>query len=843
MYLCNHTKVSKRQLVVSNVIKNPEQSEYTDGFPSDFEHPNLKNTEGWIKQWAKAFWATADSQTSAYNFNNDRARFVNNRDYSEGQYPVEDFENLGFAFGGDETDTTYLNIDKSVETPLPTIVSRLAGMIYNNPFEVNVKPIDPESLTEEDVELKKIQLKIKTKELQKKAEQAIDQAKMAGAKMPGQKEVDPKISVPDEELPKDSEEFRIFRHTRYKPARAAASESLLRWWNDRTRSERLRMKNARDLIDLKIAGRKIWLEPETKKVNQRDVDPVNLVASWVKQDDFSDAKAIGEIIYPTVDEIRMNCPEIPESELFEIAKQEAGNRNNPEWMYNQSASVGDTRVSYHHYKDFTVSVLDAEFFSVDVYEKRKKKARNGGYYYQTLDENFRKPKKPKHPEEYIEKKIKSIYKFKLIINTEYIYDYGRKENTLRKIRDGIKEDPCFSWVVFAPNIRDMRNKSHTERAIPHVKQLVLIQLKLQQHIANATPAGHAWDVDAVASALNGMGMDGSRPIDIIKMRKEIGDTFFKSKDESSMMNTGTQPVYDLKSSLDETIERLGGAYNAELTRLYETLGINNAAGRAAPNKDMLNAQEEMALMATQDSFREIQQAFLDIEKRSNEIALMYFQKIFKHDAQKRKSIERAIGDENVKIFDLSKLTNAELGITINMLPNGRQLQTFQKYLEAEVKVDAISSTDALALENYAQHHGVYKAEIILEHRKAKYAKEKEARAEAESQRQIKQRQAEQQAIAQAEQVKSQAEAQSKMAIDNNEYQLKTNFEREKSEMDKERLAVEWDFKKEAIKLQQQIEAGSLKDKELDTGGTTENIPRPAPRQPDTMPSTRVSVDA
>lgn len=834
--------------MINQKITPSEKTENTDGFPSDFEHPNLKNTEEWIKRWAKAFWSSARNQTGAYTFSNDKARFVNNRDYSEGQYPVEDFENLGFDFGGDESDTTYLNIDRSVETPLPTVISRITGMLYNNPFEVNVKPLDPESLMEADVELNKIKFRIATKEIREKIEREASRAKMAasGTELEGDiqdKIPDPEISVPEDELPEDLDEFRIFRHTQYKPARAAASESILKYFRDKTNDERIKIKNARDLVDLKIAGRRVWLDPETYEVKQREIDPVNLVMTWCKQDDFSDAKGIGEIIYPTIDEIRMTCPEIPESELFQIAKSAAGNRNNRNWMYASSTSFGDATVNYNDYKDFTISVLDAEFKSVDVYEKRKKQAKNGGFYYQTLDHKFKKPKSPKSPEKYIQKKISSIYKFKYILDTDYIYDYGRKENTVRKKQNGVYEDPCFGFILYAPNMRDMRNKAITERAIPHVKQLVLIQLKIQQHIANATPSGHAWDIDAVADALNGMGLDGKRPIDIIKMRKSIGDTFIKGRAEGGLPNSGNQPVYELPSSLnDGTLDRLGAAYNNELTRLYETLGINNAAGRAAPDKDMLNAQEEMALMATQDSFRELQKAFYDIEQRTNEIAMLYYQKIIKHLPQKAKQLKLAIGDENINIFDVSKLTNCELGITINMLPNGAQLQIFQKYLAREVEIDAISSTDALAIENFALNNGIQKAEMVMKHRKESYAKQKEKAKEAESQRQIQLRQAEQQAIAQAEQAKAQAQAQSKIAIDQNEYKLKNDFAIEEYERKKEYLAVEKDFDKELIRTQNE-EAQKFNDaiQHKSSEGSAAGIPRPAPKAPDMKPSTRVDI--
>lgn len=832
-----------------------KDSSKLDGFPSDFTHPDLKNTEEWIRQWAKAFWNSAENQAGAYTFDNDRARFINNRNYSEGNYPVHDFENLGYDFNSEDGDTTYLNIDRSVETPLPTIISRVTGMLYNNPFEVNVKPLDPEGLTEQDVELNKIKFRIMTKEIQEQVQQELQKAKMAASGtefsegLSTEQPAESQVSVPEEDMPKDLDEFRIFRHTRYKPARAAASEVILKRFRDATNDDRILIKNSRDLVDLKIAGRRVWLDPGTYEVKQREIDPVNLVVTWCKQDDFSDAKAIGEVIYPTVDDIRMSCPDITEEELFNIAKNQAGQRNNRQWMYENSTSYNNSGVNYDAYKDFTVPVLDGELKSVDVYEKRKKQARNGGFYYQTLKPDFQKPKNPKHAEEYIEKKVSSIYKFKYVLDTNHIYDYGRKENTVRKKRNGVYEDPCFGFVLYAPNMRDMRNKSLAERAIPHAKQLVLIQLKLQQHIANATPSGHAWDIDAVADALNGMGLDGKRPIDIIKMRKEIGDTFFSGRKEGGLPATGQQPVYELPSSLnDGTLDRLGAAYNNELTRLYETLGINNAAGRAAPDKNTLNAQEEMAALSTQDSFRELQKALYDIERRANEVAMMYYQKVIQHVAEKRKVLETALGEENIKIFDITKLSNSELGISVNMLPTGQQLQTFQKYLAREVELDAISSTDALSIEQYALNNGVQKAEMLMEFRKQKYAKEKEQQREAENQRQIQLRQAEQEAIAQAEQAKSAAKAESEIAILQTEYQLKDEFAIADIERQKEYLAVEKAFDMELIREKNKIDQENA-DKEVkrisgsaSAPSADTSVPRPGAKMPDIKPDTRVRTD-
>jgi hypothetical protein len=467
----------------------------------------------------------------------------------------------------------------------------------------------------------------------------------------------------------------------------------------------------------------------------------------------------------------------------------------------------DDEVYEDAYKNFTIPVLDTELKSTDVYEKRKKKSRNGGYYYQTIGPNFEKPKRPRLKEEYKKKTIRSVYKFKYIIDTDYIYDYGRKENIIRPDRYGKKQDPLFTFKLYAPNLYNMKNKSLTERARPHAKQLILIQLKMQQFISNAAPAGHAFNIDAIIGALKGMGMGGMKPVDMSRMRKEVGDIFFKATNEvGEDITGGREVIQDLPNGLDQSLEILGSAYNRELTRLYETLGINNAGGRATPEKDMLNGQEEMALAATTDSLKELMFAFHDIQRRTYESALLYYKKIIRKSAQGRKKLELSIGEENIKMINLSDLTNAEIGIYIKMLPDGKQLEIFRKYLAVEIERDNISSADAMWVEKYAEED-VDKAIMLLEHKRDLYREEKIQKEQATTQFRIQERQAEQQAKAESAKASEQAKAQGEMAVLDKEYSLKEKFSIGENEREKEKLAVEWSFRKDAILLDRKLDEG------------------------------------
>ena len=69
----------------------------------------------------------------------------------------------------------------------------------------------------------------------------------------------------------------------------------------------------------------------------------------------------------------------------------------------------------------------------------------------------------------------------------------------------------FDYVVCAPDIYDMQNKSLIESASYRNKTLINLALKAQQILIQATPPTVAYDVDALNSAIDGMGFGGIKP--------------------------------------------------------------------------------------------------------------------------------------------------------------------------------------------------------------------------------------------------------------------------------------------------------------------------------------------
>lgn len=64
----------------------------------------------------------------------------------------------------------------------------------------------------------------------------------------------------------------------------------------------------------------------------------------------------------------------------------------------------------------------------------------------------------------------------------------------------------LSYVIYAPGIYKMHNKSLVERMIPFADQIQLAHLKLQQVIAKARPKGAAFELGSLENVSKGDGV-------------------------------------------------------------------------------------------------------------------------------------------------------------------------------------------------------------------------------------------------------------------------------------------------------------------------------------------------
>jgi hypothetical protein len=417
---------------------------------------------------------------------------------------------------------------------------------------------------------------------------------------------------------------------------------------------------------------------------------------------------------------------------------------------------------------------------------------------------------------------------KYVVDTDYIFDYGLKENIIReRINGKYSTNTTLGFVVYAPDIYDMENKSKVEEMIPYADELIRIQLKMQQIIAKAAPSGYAMNVDAIVEGLQGMGIGGMKPIDARAMRDQIGDIYYRAvREDGTPITPGQPPITALPNGLDNSIMLLINAYNAALIRMKESIGVNDAIDSSQPDNKALIGIQKLAVAAHKTALKSLYSTFLRVNEDVARQVSMLAQQLIRKNINKDTFINM-VGKETVDQLDVTKLTTSDFSIVVQMLPDAEEMSYLENKIELAIQSQPpmINLQDAFAIRRVMKED-VDKAEQLLAVREKRRRKENMQRSEQMQQQnaqlQAQVAQAAEQARMQTEQTKAQLEAQNKQL----EYDLRLRNDQTMEDEKRKTIALELDVKKELIREAAQAE-GDAEKESGDTAYDRISIPKVA----------------
>lgn len=784
------------------------------GYPSTFVSKEEKSSNEWGLKYLKTMWEDARNRGSSYSFEDRASEFIENRKYAEGKQSVTKYyQKLGISEG----DTTFQNFNFATSNPLPEIAEYIVGTILNHPYKPQAKAVDSQSKSEVDKKRRELEFNMMIKGVAPSIEEATGKSPLS------QKDF----------VPEDEDDVDLFMQVNYKQARCMATEELVNHFKLKNDFRRIERQLAKDMVNCKIGGTRVYVD-ESGGVRARYIDPVHLISDFVNNPDFSDAKHIGEVIEMTIEELRVEAQgQLTEEELQKIAEQAQGKYGNGSWEFNDRKYYRNGQLDESYYNHFKIKVLDAEVKSTNRLKYQKMEAKNGGYYFQEKEFDYKPPKNPKRKREIIDKDVEVIYTGKYIVDTNYIYDWGLKKNMVRKrLNSAVSSKVPLGFIINAPDIYEMENQSIVRRMIPYADDLVLTRLKMQQMIMESAPSGYAINLDAAVSALDGIGMDGMTPIKARQLRNAVGDMYFRSTDESGRdMLGGGQPMYPLPNGLDQSLERLVGFYNATVAQMREVAGIPQGIDGSKPDQKALIGTQKLAMEGANNALRTLRESFFDIQKRTFNQAIILYQRLLENDINTNE-IYNALGEDVIEEFELSDLSNSDFDIDIKMLPTEEDKERLRGYLNLSIQNNQISVEDAVVVENLLDED-VDKAAVYLVSARKKFDRKQQQQAQAQSEYNAMQQQQSAMAAAEAEKIKQQAEAEAKIAIDNNKYQRELEKELEMEEAKRKTAALDNEYQLKRIELAARLKRESQEDK---GGYDISKDTMPAGVEPDVIPS-------
>ena len=762
-------------------------------FPDPLAATEEKVQKAYGLAYAKALvaqWGGVDTEGSLY-----RKRFKEfetARQYANGTQDTSIYKQILNSLDANNGDGTMMTLDW---TPVP-IVPKFAKIVVNKIISSyrypQVEAIDPLSQNEKDIKKKKIALRIENKEM-------FQEAKAAGLDV----DVDP------DKLPQTPEEVEIFLDTNIKTdaeiAAQLATNMTLSWNNF---DERVYRRNVEDLVNCGMAVTKRSNDPNYG-IQEEYVDPAYFLHSHTDDPTFSDMIYAGHLKRISIQELkRLAGDQFTEEQYQKIAKTVMN-----KYGKNASSFVDnyyDQRLGRYNYgyDEFTIEVLDFEFLSVDsmIYEKKQSRFGNIGFYFK--GNSYEAPKNSVYDREPIQMNNATIYGGMHIVGTEYIFNYGQKNNVPKNIHDLTKAR--MSYSVVATNIRNMIPKSLVSSVIGFADQLQLSHLKIQQAIAKSKPDGIIIDIEGLENVDLGRGGD-LQPLEIQDIYEQTGVFYYRSKNpEGGFQNPPVQQIDNRIRNINELI----ALYNHYLRMIRDATGINEVMDGTTPKGEALVGVNQMAVAAGNNALYDVTNSSMILYRKVCEDILKCLQ-ILPAESVLYKVYEKAIGKTNMKVLNSFKdLPMYNFGIQVMTDLNDRDRQYLEQNIQIALSQKEIDLEDAIAIRNIKD---VDQAERLLVIRRKKRIAQQQAMQQQNIQMQSQANAQAAQAAAQAEVQKEQAMMQMEMQKKQMEFEMKAQLAQleHQMRMELERLKGEYGVIEQQIESQVKTSAETMKEDRKD----------------------------
>jgi len=727
----------------------------SSNFPDPLASSEEKQGKGYGLKYAKSIyqqWGKMDQQNSIYG--NRKKTFEKNRRYANGTQDTAIYRSLLTSLDPNNGDGSMLNLDFTPVPILPKFVRIVVNKILSlNPYP-NLEAIDPLSSSEKDTDRRKIEMLIAAKNQLKKIE---DKTGVV-------------IGMDSTAIPDTLEEVEIFIGNNIKSSSEIAAQiatNLTLEWNDFNEGVLRRCVNDLAVLGLSVVKRDN--DPQYG-IKTSYVDPVHFVHSFTEDPNFNDLVYAGHVRYiPIQDLKRMAGDQFTEEEYKEIAKKAQKKYGYDASKLTQSSYDRVNNINNFGYDEYMIEVLDFEFISVDCEYFESKESRYGNIGFYSKGESYKAPKNSVFNREVSKLENASVYGGCYILGTDFLFNYGKKNNIPKNIHDISRTN--LSYSVCATNLLDMMPKSMVDSCIGFADQLQLTHLKIQQAVSKAKPDGIIIDIEGLENVQLGKGGE-LQPLDLHDIYEQTGVFYYRSKNPDGGFQN--PPIREIGNSI-RNINELIGLYNHYLKMIRDATGINEVMDATSPKSDALVGVRQQALAAANNAIYDITNSSMVLYKKVCSDIVKCVQ-VIHPDSVLYQIYENAIGKENMRVMSsFRNLAMYNFGVRVVKEMEEAERQYLEQNIQIALGQKEIDLEDAIAIR---QLKDVNQAERLLVVRRKKRMAQQQQIAQQNSQQQAQVQQQSAQAASEARQQELQLQAQLKAQ----EMQLKAQLEAQLEEV-------------------------------------------------------------
>lgn len=581
--------------------------------------------------------------------------------YGLGKQPIDKYKKM--LSPGNPTDNSWRAVDWS---PLAAMCKyREIGIskCLQKKYDLQAFAIDPIAKSEEDAYFNRMKVKILMRE----------EAEKAGSPM-----ANSPLLAPQQGEPEDMEQLYMQRDYGYKHIMAMEAEKAISLIHEQNSNEEIRKTVVTNLYDYGIGGVTQWID-ENGMVKERAINPEYLGLSYCEKPDFSDLIHWFEIVPTFVADLQ---PYYTKDQLDDICQKVIRKNGNP------SQYVPITGFFNPAWNRFKVMVLQIKFLSWnDTIYKEETDNRNNRRFGKSSYKNsqflsvnkkgdledkddFFEPltetgEKGQPTPKYIRSTKKVSYKGSWIVDTDYMHDWGLRENQNRKLSSWWDTD--LDIQLYAWNFHRMQFTGITERLIKLEDDACLTWYNLQNLSNKLIPYLINIDFNAVEAVNFGKGGKKSSPSEIIDFIFSNFVVPYRSTDLLSR-NPNYKPVSIEATGQLAAFGQLYEKLNNTINMMRQISGLNEATDGSTINPKTLNPSTMAMLESTNNAMYLLSEADKYIQVKTADAIVQKVQIAVK--LGKVEGYVKALGNTTVQFLRINPdIALHELGIFIDEAPS------------------------------------------------------------------------------------------------------------------------------------------------------------------------------
>lgn len=582
------------------------------------------------------------------------ARFLQNRLAANGRIPMQQFMDL-LGFNGK---FNYANLNWESLKIVNRIISGWVGRSMLKKEKIVVKATDSLSEKQRTDEYEQVEFMMRNREMLEQLQQA------SGVQ----------IIPQGQELPDSIDELELFQQFQRLPEEILYEIGVNNVLQSCGCFDVIKEKWLHDSAEVGFVGSYTWMDKEGV-VHTDYVQPENSVYSWSIFPDFRDTSWRGQVRSLKISELRKKYGQefggkLSEEELWKIAATSKDWQLNDKLRWNAEWTVAFMRP----YDEYNVTVLEFEIRSVDsekytITETKQNKS--------TII-NKGTPKKIKDNQKLIEDTYCNIYRGVYVRDTDTILEWGLKKNMIRPQDPKEIGNAEFSYSFYMYQPYQMRNIAIPEKISVPLRQMITIDMRIQQLIAKARPPGAAVNWNAVQNIDYGVG-DMNKDVDYKKLFDQTGDIYYRDRDAEG--NPISIPITEIPNT--GFLPQLQGymeAYRFQYQLIKDELGENPDLMNQAIQPRVTGENVVASQQAADNSTNYMYEAYRQLMRETAKKISCLLQKSVLFGAKVYRNILKEKDIEN-RIF----------GTDIEMLPTDQEIAV----LDARMNQTIASNPDAL----------------------------------------------------------------------------------------------------------------------------------------------------